>query len=66
MKSYVKAKMLTHDEEQAAAYKADPLIFRRDLRDPYLFSIFRDAGTRLIADADANPPHADAVAFGRK
>ena len=30
VKSYVKAKMLTHDPEQAARYAADPLIFRRN------------------------------------
>ena len=29
VKSYVKAKMLTHDREQAARYDADPLIFRQ-------------------------------------
>ena len=29
VKSYVKAKMLTHDREQAARYKSDPLIFRQ-------------------------------------
>src|SRR5437867_459585 len=29
VKSYVKAKMLTHDREQAAAYDSDSLIFRR-------------------------------------
>ncbi|HEX4343279.1 MAG TPA: alpha/beta fold hydrolase, partial [Verrucomicrobiae bacterium] len=29
VKSYVKARMLTHDTEQAAAYQADPLIFRQ-------------------------------------
>src|SRR5204863_3863490 len=29
VKSYVKAKMLTHDPEQAAQYDADPLIFRQ-------------------------------------
>src|SRR5437867_6429731 len=29
VKSYVKARMLTHDREQAARYKSDPLIFRQ-------------------------------------
>src|SRR6266850_863732 len=29
VKSYVKSKMLTHDNEQAAIYEADPLIFRQ-------------------------------------
>jgi alpha-beta hydrolase superfamily lysophospholipase/SAM-dependent methyltransferase len=51
VKSYVKAKMLTHDAEQAAAYDADPLIFR-NIAVNILLDL-HDAGTRLIADAAA-------------
>ncbi|MFO0809802.1 MAG: bifunctional alpha/beta hydrolase/class I SAM-dependent methyltransferase [Gemmataceae bacterium] len=51
VKSYVKATMLTHDREQAEAYKVDPLIFPtisvRMLLDLY------DTSTRLLADAGA-------------
>ena len=51
VKSYVKAKMLTHDPAQAALYKADPLIFRQ-IAVNVLIDL-HDAGTRLIADAGA-------------
>jgi alpha-beta hydrolase superfamily lysophospholipase/SAM-dependent methyltransferase len=51
VKSYVKAKMLTHDPEQAALYKADPLIFRQ-IAVNVLIDL-HDAGTRLLADAGA-------------
>lgn len=51
VKSYVKAKMLTHDAEQAAAYKADPLIFRQ-IAINILLDLY-DTSTRLIADAGA-------------
>lgn len=51
VKSYVKAKMLTHDPEQAAQYQADPLIFRQIAVN--LLIALQDAGTRLIADAGA-------------
>jgi alpha-beta hydrolase superfamily lysophospholipase/SAM-dependent methyltransferase len=51
VKSYVKAKMLTHDPVQAAAYKADPLIFRQIAVN--LLIALHDAGTRLLADAGA-------------
>jgi alpha-beta hydrolase superfamily lysophospholipase/SAM-dependent methyltransferase len=51
VKSYVKAKMLTHDPEQAALYDADPLIFRQ-IAVNVLIGL-HDAGTRLLADAGA-------------
>ena len=51
VKSYVKAKMLTHDAEQAAKYEADPLIFRQIAVNVLLG--LHDAGTRLLADAGA-------------
>lgn len=51
VKSYVKAKMLTHDPAQAALYDADPLIFRQIAVNVLLG--LHDAGTRLLADAGA-------------
>ena len=51
VKSYVKAKMLTHDPAQAALYDADPLIFRQ-IAVNVLIDL-HDAGTRLLADAGA-------------
>jgi alpha-beta hydrolase superfamily lysophospholipase/SAM-dependent methyltransferase len=51
VKSYVKAKMLTHDPVQAALYDADPLIFRQ-IAVNVLIDL-HDAGTRLLADAGA-------------
>ena len=61
VKSYVKAKMLTHDPEQAALYDADPLIFRQ-IAVNVLIDL-HDAGTRLLADAGAiNRADPDAVA----
>lgn len=51
VKSYVKAKMLTHDSAQAALYNADPLIFRQ-IAVNVLIDL-HDAGTRLLADAGA-------------
>src|SRR3989440_2705405 len=51
VKSYVKAKMLTHDPEEAALYEADPLIFRQ-IAVNVLIGL-HDAGTRLLADAGA-------------
>jgi alpha-beta hydrolase superfamily lysophospholipase/SAM-dependent methyltransferase len=51
VKSYVTAKMLTHDREQAALYEADPLIFRQ-IAVNVLIGL-HDAGTRLLADAGA-------------
>ncbi len=51
VKSYVKAKMLTHDPAQAAAYQSDPLIFRQ-IAVNILLDI-HDTSTRLMADAAA-------------
>jgi alpha-beta hydrolase superfamily lysophospholipase len=51
VKSYVKAKMLTHDPVQAALYDADPLIFRQIAVN--VLVDLHDAGTRLLADAGA-------------
>jgi alpha-beta hydrolase superfamily lysophospholipase len=51
VKSYVKARMLTHDAEQAAQYDADPLIFRQIAVNVLI--ALHDAGTRLLADAGA-------------
>ena len=51
VKSYVKANMLTHDPEQAAAYQADPLIFRKISVNMLLD--LHDTSTRLVADAAA-------------
>jgi len=51
VKSYVKAKMLTHDSEQAAAYAADELIFRQIAVNILLD--LHDTSTRLLADAGA-------------
>jgi alpha-beta hydrolase superfamily lysophospholipase/SAM-dependent methyltransferase len=51
VKSYVKAKMLTHDPEQARLYAADPLIFRQ-IAVNILLDLF-DTSTRLLADAGA-------------
>ena len=51
VKSYVKAKMLTHDAEQAAAYAADKLIFRQIAVNILLD--LHDTSTRLLADAGA-------------
>ncbi|HEX8279940.1 MAG TPA: bifunctional alpha/beta hydrolase/class I SAM-dependent methyltransferase [Chthoniobacterales bacterium] len=51
VKSYVKAKMLTHDPEQAARYDADPLIFRQIAVNILLD--LHDTGNRLVADAGA-------------
>jgi alpha-beta hydrolase superfamily lysophospholipase/SAM-dependent methyltransferase len=51
VKSYVKAKMLTHDAEQARDYAADPMIFRQ-----IAVNILLDlhgTSTRLMADAGA-------------
>ena len=51
VKSYVKAKMLTHEPAQAALYDSDPLIFRQ-IAVNVLIGL-HDAGTRLLADAGA-------------
>jgi alpha-beta hydrolase superfamily lysophospholipase/SAM-dependent methyltransferase len=51
VKSYVKAKMLTHDPEQAARYHADEAIFRQIAVNILLD--LHDTSTRLLADAGA-------------
>jgi alpha-beta hydrolase superfamily lysophospholipase/SAM-dependent methyltransferase len=51
LKSYVKAKMLTHDPEQARAYEDDPLI-TREIAVNILLDV-HDVSTRLIEDAGA-------------
>lgn len=51
IKSYVKAKMLTHDPVQAQRYQDDPLI-ERSIAVNILLGL-HDAGTRLIDDAGA-------------
>jgi alpha-beta hydrolase superfamily lysophospholipase len=51
VKSYVKAKVLTHDPEQAVRYQADSRIFRQIAVNILLD--LHDTATRLIADAGA-------------
>src|SRR5947208_9203950 len=51
VKSYVKARMLTHDPEQAQGYQADELIFRQIAVNILLD--LHDTSTRLLADAGA-------------
>jgi alpha-beta hydrolase superfamily lysophospholipase/SAM-dependent methyltransferase len=51
VKSYVKAKMLTHDAQQAREYAADPMIFRQIAVNILLD--LHDTSTRLMADAGA-------------
>ncbi|MEM6853528.1 MAG: bifunctional alpha/beta hydrolase/class I SAM-dependent methyltransferase [Planctomycetota bacterium] len=51
IKSYVKAKMLTHDAAQAASYDADPKIAKAIAVNILLG--LHDAGSRLIDDAGA-------------
>lgn len=51
IKSYVKAKMLTHDPEQQKAYDTDPLITRSI--DAELLIDLAKAGKRLVEDAEA-------------
>jgi alpha-beta hydrolase superfamily lysophospholipase/phosphatidylglycerophosphate synthase/SAM-dependent methyltransferase len=51
VKSYVKSHMLTRDPEQAAAYDADPAIFRQ-ISIRMLLDLF-DTSTRLLSDAGA-------------
>ncbi len=51
VKSYVKAKMLTHDPRQAEAYQSDPLI-SRNISTNILLDL-HDLSTRLLADAGA-------------
>jgi alpha-beta hydrolase superfamily lysophospholipase len=49
VKSFIKARMLTHDPEQARLYNADPLIFRQIAIDMLLD--LHDTSTRLLRDA---------------
>src|SRR5436190_4148725 len=63
VKSYVKARMLTHDPVQAARYDADPLIFRQ-IAVNVLIDL-HDLGTRLLADAGAINLPALILAAGR-
>jgi alpha-beta hydrolase superfamily lysophospholipase len=51
VKSYVKSSMLTHDPAQAAAYNADPAIFRQIAVNILLD--LHDTSTRLVRDAGA-------------
>jgi alpha-beta hydrolase superfamily lysophospholipase/SAM-dependent methyltransferase len=51
VQSYVKAKMLTHDAQQAVQYESDPLIFRQIAINVLLDA--HDTGQRLLADAGA-------------
>src|SRR5437764_13580158 len=51
VKSYVKAKMLTHDRNQAERYDADPLIFRQIAVNVLLD--LHDTAKRLVTDAGA-------------
>jgi alpha-beta hydrolase superfamily lysophospholipase/SAM-dependent methyltransferase len=51
VKSYVKARMLTHDPEQARAYQSDSAIFRQIAVNILLD--LHDTGTRLLDDAAA-------------
>lgn len=51
VKSYVKARALTHDPERIASFEADPLI-RRPISVKVLVALYSTA-TRIIADAQA-------------
>jgi alpha-beta hydrolase superfamily lysophospholipase/SAM-dependent methyltransferase len=51
VKSYVKARLLTHDRNEAAEYNRDPLIFRQISVN--LLLDLHDTSTRLLADAGA-------------
>jgi alpha-beta hydrolase superfamily lysophospholipase/SAM-dependent methyltransferase len=51
VKSYVKSKLLTRDQAQAAQYDADPLIFKQIAVNILLD--LHDTATRLVADAGA-------------
>jgi alpha-beta hydrolase superfamily lysophospholipase len=51
VKSFVRARMLTHDPEQAERYSSDPLIFRQIAVN--LLLDLHDTSTRLLADAGA-------------
>lgn len=51
IKSYVKAKFLTHDPERIRSYETDPLI-TRDISARVLLGLY-DAAERVVADAQA-------------
>ncbi len=51
VKSYVRAKMLTHDRVEAAHYESDPLIFRQIAIN--LLIDLHETAQRLVADAGA-------------
>ena len=51
VKSYVRARMLTHDPMEAARYESDPLIFRQIAIN--LLLDLHDTAERLLADAGA-------------
>lgn len=51
VRSYVKAKVLTHDREQARLYDSDPAIFKQ-IAVNILLDLF-DTSSRLLADAGA-------------
>lgn len=51
VRSYVKARLLTHDAEEAAGYARDPLIFRQIAVNMLLD--LHDTSSRVVADAGA-------------
>jgi len=51
LRSYVKARLLTHDAEEAARYERDPLIFR-EIAVNMLLDL-HDTSTRIVRDAGA-------------
>jgi alpha-beta hydrolase superfamily lysophospholipase/SAM-dependent methyltransferase len=63
VKSYVKSKLLTRDQEQAAQYDADPLIFRQIAINVLLD--LNDTANRLVADAGAIRTPTLMIAAGR-
>jgi alpha-beta hydrolase superfamily lysophospholipase/SAM-dependent methyltransferase len=63
VKSYVRAKMLTHDPVEAARYEADPLIFRQIAINVLLD--LHDTAQRLLADAGAMQVPTLMLAAGR-
>ncbi len=63
VKSYVRAKMLTHDPVEAARYDADPLIFRQIAIN--LLLDLHDTARRLVADAGAVQTPTLMLAAGR-
>src|SRR6266576_2121483 len=63
VKSYVKSKLLTRDQEQAAQYDADPLIFRQIAVNVLLD--LHDTAARLVADAGAIQTPTLMIAAGR-